>query len=85
MCTAFENVTCAYLQERSERLELAEQQRLILTRRQRVSSLFEVWDNDGSGYLELEELQLVLGRWKDFNSEQAQEHGEHSLLLIGLY
>lgn len=78
------------MQERFERLELAQQQKLILTRRHRVNSLFEVWDNDGSGYLELEELQLVLGRWKGFNSEQAQEHGEPShrrvyLLYIFIY
>ena len=64
------------VQERSERLELAQQQKLILTKRYQINALFEVWDNDRSGYLELDELQLVLGHWKDFSSEQAQEHGE---------
>ena len=57
-------------------MELAQQQKLILTKRYQINALFEVWDNDRSGYLELDELQLVLGHWKDFSSEQAQEHGE---------
>ena len=53
------------LQERSERLELAQQQKLILTKRYQINAMFEVWD-DCSGHLELDELQLVLGHWKDF-------------------
>lgn len=69
------------MQERAERLELAQQQMLALTRRQRVNSLFEMWDNDRSGYLELDELQLVLSKWKGFSTEQAQEHGERYILL----
>ena len=63
------------LQERSERLELAKLQALQHSRRSRVNSLFEVWDNDHSGYLELEEMQLVLSNWRGFNTQQAQEHG----------
>ena len=48
-----------------------------------INALFEVWDNDRSGYLELDELQLVLGHWKDFSSEQAQEHGEKTPVRSG--
>ena len=64
------------MQERAERLELAQQQMEALTRRQRVNSMFEMWDSDHSGYLELEELQLVLSKWKGFGTEQTQEQGE---------
>lgn len=56
-------------------MELAKQQALQQSRRSRVSRLFEVWDNDRSGYLELEELQLVLSKWQGFNTQQAIEHG----------
>lgn len=62
-------------QERADRLEIAQQQALHQSRHSRVSTLFEVWDNDHSGYLELEELQLVLSKWQGFNSQQALEHG----------
>ena len=44
-------------------------------RRHRANSLFDVWDNDRSGYLEMEELQLVLSKWKGFSSEMAQQQG----------
>ena len=67
--------TVAILQERADRLEIAQQQALQLSRHSRVRTLFEVWDNDHSGYLELEELQLVLSKWQGFNSQQALEQG----------
>ena len=63
------------LQERADRLEIAQQQALRQSRHSRVSTLFELWDNDHSGYLELEELQLVLSKWQGFNAQQALEHG----------
>lgn len=63
------------MQERSDRLEMAKQQALQHSRYSRVGTLFEVWDNDRSGYLELEELQLVLTKWHGFSSQQAMEHG----------
>ncbi len=68
-------------QERSERLEIAQEQKFVLARRKRAHSLFEVWDHDRSGYLELEELQLVLSRWKGFSTEEAQEHGEEEVTV----
>ena len=60
---------------------MAQQQALVLSRRQHVATLFELWDNDRSGYLELEELQLVLSKWKGFSSEQARDYGECLLSL----
>ena len=62
-------------------MELARQQALQQSRRSRVSRLFEVWDNDRSGYLELEELQLVLSKWRGFNTQQAIEHGTYNVQL----
>ena len=61
---------------------MAQQQALVMSRRQHVVTLFELWDNDRSGYLELEELQLVLSRWKGFSSEQARDYGECLLTLF---
>ena len=61
-------------------MELARQQALQQSRRSRVGQLFEVWDNDRSGYLELEELQLVLSKWRGFNTQQAIEHGTITVL-----
>ena len=44
-----------------------------------LNSLFDVWDSDHSGYVELEELQPVLAKWKGFGDKKdkkAQEQGE---------
>jgi Ca2+-binding EF-hand superfamily protein len=30
-----------------------------------LNSLFEMWDNDGSGYLELEEIESVMKKYKE--------------------
>ena len=72
------------MQERSDRLELAKLQALQQSRRNRVGRLFEVWDNDRSGYLELEELQLVLSKWRGFNTQQAIEHGISLVVFVCL-
>ena len=41
---------------------------------QHVNSLFDVWDSDHSGYLDLEELQPVLGKWRGFDGKEQGGH-----------
>ena len=62
------------MQESGE-LEQTQKQAARLAKRRKVNALFDTWDNDSSGFLELEEIQLVLCKWKDFSSEKAAEHG----------
>ncbi len=33
-----------------------------------MNQLFEIWDNDRSGYLELKEIQKVLSTWNNSGS-----------------
>jgi hypothetical protein len=40
-----------------------------------INALFSKWDRDCSGFLEMDELQVVLRRWKGLNSREAKEHG----------
>lgn len=40
-----------------------------------MNLLFETWDNNSSGFLELDELQLVLCKWKSFSGEKGKEQG----------
>ena len=47
-----------------------------LHRHHQVEAIFSIWDNDHSGYIEYEELMLVLDRWKEGPAKQAQEEGE---------
>ena len=47
-----------------------------MSKRRRTNLLFDTWDNDSSGFLELEELQLVLCQWREFSTEKAKEHGK---------
>ena len=49
----------------------------VAMRRRRVNSLFELWDNDRSGYLEVDELSLVIPKWKGFSSQHAEEQGTY--------
>ena len=58
----------------------ARQHTAAVHRHNQLEAIFAVWDNDHSGYIEFEELQLVLKRWKGMSVEQAQmkvrEEGE---------
>lgn len=63
-------------EERTERLKHLREQAEAQRRHSCTNQLFEAWDNDSSGYLELEELQMVIKTWKNFTDEQALLHGK---------
>ena len=46
---------------------------------QHVNSLFDAWDSDHSGYLDLEELHPVLGKWRGFDGK---EQGGHVCMCV---
>ena len=62
--------------ERAERLKHLREQAEAQRRHSCINQLFESWDNDSSGYLELDELQMVIKTWKNFTDEQALLHGK---------
>ena len=49
-------------------------------RRLKVDQLFDLWDIDGSGYLELKEVETVLSNWKEDGSSMFIE-GENRIFL----
>lgn len=73
-----------FMQHFQERIDQAQHQALQLAKRRRVNLLFDTWDKDGSGFLELEELQLVLCKWKDFSDEKAKEQGYRRLVYTSI-
>ena len=42
-------------------------------RRRQVDLLYELWDVNASGYLELEEIQVVLNKWRSDGIEHFKE------------
>ena len=42
-------------------------------RRRQVDLLYELWDVNTSGYLELEEIQVVLNKWRSDGIENFKE------------
>ncbi|KAI8782451.1 EF-hand calcium-binding domain-containing protein 5 [Biomphalaria glabrata] len=52
-------------QEKMDRLVKTRKQVISAKRKLMIDNLFEKWDNDGSGYLEMEEIQEVLFKYKD--------------------
>ncbi|KAH9514573.1 EF-hand calcium-binding domain-containing protein 5 [Bulinus truncatus] len=52
-------------QEKMDRLVKTRRQVISAKRKLMIDNLFEKWDNDGSGYLEMEEIQEVLFKYKD--------------------
>lgn len=66
-------ISLILLQDKVEQRDQAQLQVVLQAKRRRVNLLFDTWDNDSSGFLELEELQVVLNKW---STEQAQEQGK---------
>lgn len=42
-------------------------------RRRQVDVLYELWDVNASGYLELDEIQVVLNKWRSDGIETFKE------------
>ncbi|XP_056414964.1 EF-hand calcium-binding domain-containing protein 5 isoform X2 [Hyla sarda] len=71
-----------YVETEEERLGLlAKVRRDALLARQKLvlQALFEKWDNDGSGFLELEEVEGVLAKYKEGMESEAAAKGKESL------
>ncbi|KAL8619155.1 hypothetical protein ACOMHN_019427 [Nucella lapillus] len=51
--------------EKMERLMKARKEAILANQKVQLDTLFEKWDNDGSGYLDLEEVEEVMGRYKE--------------------
>ncbi|XP_013406765.1 EF-hand calcium-binding domain-containing protein 5 isoform X1 [Lingula anatina] len=52
-------------EEKRERLLKAHREHVTAKRKTRVDGLFEKWDNDGSGYLDMDEIETILSKYKD--------------------
>ncbi|XP_059150410.1 EF-hand calcium-binding domain-containing protein 5-like isoform X2 [Physella acuta] len=52
-------------EEKMERMMLGRREMISAKRKLTIDNLFEKWDNDGSGFLEMEEVQEVLFKYKD--------------------
>jgi len=53
----------------------ARQDALEAKRKALLNSLFEMWDNDGSGILDLDEVDTVMKLYKDGMESEAMEKG----------
>lgn len=51
--------------ERTKRIDESRKEADSIRRRMQVDRLFELWDIDGSGYLEIEEIEMVLSKWRE--------------------
>ena len=47
----------------------------LMKQKARVDSLFDKWDNEGSGYLEIEEIETITHKYKDGLERQAINRG----------
>ena len=54
-------------------------------RKMLMDQLFEKWDNDGSGYLDQDEVENVMMKYKDGQDSEAIEKGMTVNLIITLY
>ena len=52
-------------------------------RKMLMDQLFEKWDNDGSGYLDQDEVENVMMKYKDGQDSEAIEKGIPNLLVLG--
>ena len=63
----------------------ARQEAQVQKRKALLNSLFEMWDNDGAGYLDLQEVLDVMMKYKDGVEAAAVETGNwHYCILYGM-
>eukprot|EP00051_Salpingoeca_urceolata_P011451 m.141809 g.141809 ORF g.141809 m.141809 type:complete len:1231 (-) comp17126_c0_seq4:372-4064(-) len=66
-------------EERIARLQAEEKQKKTTERSLKIRAIFEKWDNDCSGFLEIDELGPVLARWRQVDAKAAEEIAEKML------
>jgi len=52
-------------EERKTRLEKSCKEADSMKRRMMLEQLFDIWDCDGSGYIEINEIEMVLSKWRE--------------------
>ncbi|XP_060077280.1 EF-hand calcium-binding domain-containing protein 5-like [Ylistrum balloti] len=66
-------------EEKMERLMKARKEALSSQRKYQMDNLFEKWDNDGAGYLDLDEVETVMQKYKEGQENQSIERAKVSL------
>ncbi|XP_067682679.1 EF-hand calcium-binding domain-containing protein 5-like [Haliotis asinina] len=66
-------------EEKLERLLKARKEALASKRKVQMDNLFERWDNDGSGYLDLDEVETVMLKYKDGQEAEAISRAKDKL------
>ncbi|XP_066455689.1 EF-hand calcium-binding domain-containing protein 5 [Eleutherodactylus coqui] len=71
-----------YAETEEERIALlakVRQEALLARQKLVLQALFEKWDNDGSGFLQLEEVEVVLANYKEGMESEVVTRGRESL------
>ncbi|XP_046544063.1 LOW QUALITY PROTEIN: EF-hand calcium-binding domain-containing protein 5-like [Haliotis rubra] len=66
-------------EEKLDRLLKARKEALASKRKVQMDNLFERWDNDGSGYLDLDEVETVMLKYKDGQEAEAISRAKDKL------
>lgn len=65
--------------ERMQRLVKARREALSAKRRLMLNSLFEMWDNDASGFIDMEEVCATMNKYKNGMEREAIEKGKKEI------
>ncbi|XP_061179695.1 EF-hand calcium-binding domain-containing protein 5-like isoform X1 [Saccostrea echinata] len=66
-------------EEKMERLMKARKEALSTQRKHMMDSLFEKWDNDGCGYLDMEDVETVMQKYKEGQETEAIQRAKATL------
>ena len=47
-----------------------------------LNSLFEMWDNDGSGYLDFDEIEVIMKKYKEGMEAEAVSKGTAYIPIV---
>ena len=78
---------CVYVyvcvpQERKDRLEQARQMEQQVQHRRCVEELFQLWDVNHSGFIDLNDFINIFVKWKGFEDEETLSQGKHALFVV---